>query len=348
MSAASVLVSPLLSKAAKPKPSHRSNKAKQVLSPFQAILDYELSHDIPPGYINHTISATSPNGSWQRIERGEIPLDDTFFALFGAELSRPERWRNYWEKILNDPSKTRLLPKKYRRLAAARDVGKSIEVPKMPEINAKEMFWNMMRMARSPDPHMYPALLRLREAQNADGKPRFVVAALSNTIAFPPGIRDEKGELFASGLHKELSVMKPRTNGTGTRFLQQKASRNPEDGHSTLEIGSPEAEGGIGDERQDIRQIFEVFISSAHVGMRKPERRVYELAVQEIQKLGTERAERIEPGDILFLDDIGGNLKAAREVGMRTIKVTLGRVRDAVKELEGQVGISLIEEGAKL
>jgi methionine salvage enolase-phosphatase E1 len=51
-------------------------------------------------------------------------------------------------------------------------------------------------------------------------------------------------------------------------------------------------------------------------------------------------------GDILFLDDIGGNLKAAKQFGMRTIKVNLGRTNEAVRELEQAVEMTLIEKDA--
>ncbi|KAK5279440.1 hypothetical protein LTR16_007673, partial [Cryomyces antarcticus] len=51
-----------------------------VVSPFQAILDYETAHGIPPGWVNFSISRSAPNGAWQRLERGEIPLDAAYFA----------------------------------------------------------------------------------------------------------------------------------------------------------------------------------------------------------------------------------------------------------------------------
>lgn len=281
-----------------------------MVSPFKAILEYELTHSIPPGYINHTISSTSPNGSWQKAERGEATLGDAWFASFRAELENPERWRAYWHKILADPSKRELLPTTWKEGDA---------VPAVPGIDAKEMFWNMMSMARSPDPYMYPALKRL----GASG--RFVVAALSNTIAFPAGIRDHKGALFVNGIRKS-----------------EVAELGKDD---TIEVGSPEEQGGVGDEREDIRGLFEVFVSSAHVGMRKPEKRIYELALSEVQRLGRERGIDIKPEDVCFLDDIGGNLKAAKQLGMRTIKVTLGKSRDAVVELEQVVGMKLLLDG---
>lgn len=155
-----------------------------------------------------------------------------------------------------------------------------------------------MRMSRQPDPWVFPALLKLK----ASGK--FVIAALSNTIDFPVGIKDENGEVF----HTVMS----------------------EDGKSS---------GG------DIRSFFDTFVSSAHTGMRKPEKRIYDLALQQCSKAAKDKglSSNIQMGDILFLDDIGGNLKAAKQYGMRTLKVNLGRTKEAVHELEAVTGMSLID-----
>jgi len=191
----------------------------------------------------------------------------------------------------------------------------NIEIPPMPKVNAKEMFWNMMKMARTPDPYMYPALRKLKASNE------FIVAALSNTINFPPGVRDDKGEVFDSGIH-------------------QKAWSEKE----VLEVGSPEDQGGFGEEREDIKSCFDFFISSAHVGMRKPEKRIYEYALKELQKVAKERGFDLKPNEILFLDDIGTNLKTARALGMRTIKVNLGNVKNAVVELQEQVGMKLLDD----
>lgn len=195
-------------------------------------------------------------------------------------------------------------------------------VPPVVNIDAKEMFWDMMRMARSPDPYIYPALRKLRENGG------FVVAALSNTILFPEGIRDEKGELFLSGIKK-------------------REVRALEAGGSVEEAGK--GEGG-GDEREDIKELFDVFISSAHVGMRKPEGRIYDFALEEVRRVGKERGVKVEAGDIVFLDDIGQNLRMARQRGFRTIKVSLGKSDVALRELEEVTGMSLGREskGSKL
>ena len=48
--------------------------------------------------------------------------------------------------------------------------------------------------------------------------------------------------------------------------------------------------------------------------------------------------------DIVFLDDIGENLKMGKSVGMRTIRVQLGKTWRAGKELEGVLGVKLMDE----
>jgi len=87
--------------------------------------------------------------------------------------------------------------------------------------------------------------------------------------------------------------------------------------------------------------------------MRKPEPRIYEYAMAEVQRVwrdsGREAVEAgLRPEDVLFLDDIGANLRAAREMGWRTIKVGLGESREAVRELERVMGVVLVEEKGRL
>jgi putative hydrolase of the HAD superfamily len=67
------------------------------------------------------------------------------------------------------------------------------------------------------------------------------------------------------------------------------------------------------------------------VGLRKPDPRIYRLACRELG---------VEPARTAFLDDIGRNLKAARALGMATIKVE-EPVR-ALRELGGLLGLDLL------
>ena len=101
-----------------------------------------------------------------------------------------------------------------------------------------------------------------------------------------------------------------------------------------------------------VKGIFDVFISSAHVGLRKPDPLIYELAVKELNKFAKENAlsdrgkrlgwaSGVRPNDVVFLDDIGENLRAAKKAGFGTVKVNLGRAFEAVDALEDLTGLRL-------
>lgn len=95
-----------------------------------------------------------------------------------------------------------------------------------------------------------------------------------------------------------------------------------------------------------VRSLFDIFISSAHVGMRKPDAAIYDYALRELDNFAREHPEKgfgvgIQAGDVLFFDDIGENLKAARRKGFATVKVHLGRAYEAVDTLEEVTGLKL-------
>lgn len=97
----------------------------------------------------------------------------------------------------------------------------------------------------------------------------------------------------------------------------------------------------------DPKKYFDVYIASAEVGMRKPSRDIYDLAVQRLDEFDKQKGgQGIKPEDVVFLDDIGENLKMGREVGMKTIRVQLGKTWRAVKELERILGedVDLMDE----
>jgi len=80
----------------------------------------------------------------------------------------------------------------------------------------------------------------------------------------------------------------------------------------------------------ELQDHFDAFIESSKVGLRKPDPRIYALACDALGAL---------PSEAVFLDDIGRNLKAARELGMRTIKVDAPE--PALEELRRHVGFPL-------
>ncbi len=83
---------------------------------------------------------------------------------------------------------------------------------------------------------------------------------------------------------------------------------------------------------EEISTLFDVIVESSKVGIRKPEPRFYQIACELLE---------IEPAQAVFLDDLGINLKPAREMGMRTIKVS--RSDQAIVDLETVLGHRLID-----
>lgn len=240
---------------------------------MQAILDYEISQNISPGWVNYAISKSGTDGFWQKLERGEVEIDTDYFKGFKKELHNSRVWEEFYTQSM-----------KKRNL----EVDK---MPPVPDVDAEWMFWEMMRVSRTPDPWMYPALKNLK----ASG--RYLVAALSNTVIFP----------------SDHPYSQPLPD--------------------------------------DPRLIFDMFISSAHIGLRKPSPEIYQYAANALDKYAREHgsgkgkdlgwADGVKPSDIVFLDDIGENLKAAKKVGFGTIKVNLGEAYEAVTALEELTGLQL-------
>jgi putative hydrolase of the HAD superfamily len=79
-----------------------------------------------------------------------------------------------------------------------------------------------------------------------------------------------------------------------------------------------------------LRPHFDEFVESSRVGMRKPDPRIYRYTLELL---------RVEPEQTVFLDDIGGNLKPARQLGMTTLKVADPGA--ALAELAGLLGFAL-------
>ena len=80
----------------------------------------------------------------------------------------------------------------------------------------------------------------------------------------------------------------------------------------------------------EVMALFDHVIESAKIGLRKPDPRIYRIMVE---ALG------VRPERCIYLDDLGVNLKPAREMGMTTIKVVSSP--QALAELEAVTGLSL-------
>ena len=80
----------------------------------------------------------------------------------------------------------------------------------------------------------------------------------------------------------------------------------------------------------EVMALFDHIIESARIGLRKPDPKIYRMMVE---ALG------VDPAACIYLDDLGINLKPAREMGMTTIKV--GSANQALAELEAATGLPL-------
>jgi putative hydrolase of the HAD superfamily len=76
--------------------------------------------------------------------------------------------------------------------------------------------------------------------------------------------------------------------------------------------------------------LFQHVIESSKVGVRKPDPRIYRMMTDALA---------VEPAACIYLDDLGINLKPAREMGMTTIKVETAP--PTIAALEAHLGLTL-------
>ncbi|KAH8549106.1 HAD-like domain-containing protein [Umbelopsis sp. PMI_123] len=228
-----------------------------VGSPMQGIHRYEKKVGLPRNYINLSIVQQGENGAFQKLERGEIKLQD-FYTAFGEQLSHPSNKQHYREYL--------------------RKQGKNISFIPDVKVDGKELFHTMMRETSVVDDRVFYAIKQLK----ASGK--FKVAALTNNFEYP---EDDLKEIEALG------------------------GKLPE----------------------ELRSQFDEFVESRVVGLRKPDPKFYQHACKLVG---------VEPSEVIFLDDIGMNLRAAKDLGMTTIQVMMGNSLPAVEKLQSLVGLDLL------
>jgi epoxide hydrolase-like predicted phosphatase len=88
--------------------------------------------------------------------------------------------------------------------------------------------------------------------------------------------------------------------------------------------------GEEGYDRSRFAELFDAVVISGEIGIRKPAPEIYALAAERLGR---------EPERCVFVDDLAGNLKPARAIGMATVLH-----RDAettLAELEQHLGVSL-------
>ena len=84
-------------------------------------------------------------------------------------------------------------------------------------------------------------------------------------------------------------------------------------------------------EVEEVMRLFDTVVESSKVGVRKPNPHFYKMACE---------LSGISPRQVVYLDDLGINLKPAKALGMKTIKVV--DPQQALRELEDLLGIPLL------
>ncbi|UZJ53892.1 hypothetical protein CBS101457_003212 [Exobasidium rhododendri] len=167
---------------------------------------------------------------------------------------------------------------------------------------------------------------RLPTTLSVDGRELFGLM-MKQTIQPDRKIVNAIKRLRASGKFKLAALTNnfspPQTVGSG------------KDGKKAPSLEEELEHLGFGKGTQTIRNLFDHYIESAVVGMRKPEEGFYRYALDLL---------KVEPKEVVFLDDIGINLKAAQAIGIHTIRVGSQSSLPAIRELERAVGMTLIDE----
>uniref|UniRef100_A0A8C3TWA5 Epoxide hydrolase 2 n=1 Tax=Catharus ustulatus TaxID=91951 RepID=A0A8C3TWA5_CATUS len=82
-----------------------------------------------------------------------------------------------------------------------------------------------------------------------------------------------------------------------------------------------------------LRSHFDLVLESCRIGIAKPDPGIYSYALEALQA---------QPHEVIFLDDLGENLKPAREMGMATI--LFQDTESGLRELQELSGIQLLKE----
>ena len=99
---------------------------------------------------------------------------------------------------------------------------------------------------------------------------------------------------------------------------------------NNLPANSSGSAGGRSIYVAEVMALFDHIIESAKIGLRKPDPRIYRMMVDALN---------VNPKHCVYLDDLGVNLKPARDMGMTTIKVVSSA--QAIAELEAATGLTL-------
>ncbi|KAI4195768.1 MAG: hypothetical protein LQ350_007009 [Teloschistes chrysophthalmus] len=343
---------------------------------MEAIAAYENKHTIPRDWINYAISKSAPNGYWQRLERGEIEMNQDFFKGFNADLRNEQLWREYHTSFRNSK-------KKLKDVANPTQLGDHVSLkaeaadtkptdqdrgPQGPGVSDSKH--SPSKEPSSPRPSLSklakdttigdPASIESEEVAQSSSKPSSSINEQSTLSSSPsppqavstlnslPPFPDIDGESLFWSMMDHSRKPDPYVFPALLRLRKMSPKERPILAalSNTVIFPPDHPYNRLSDSKEsDPRSQFDIFIASAEVGMRKPNADIYKLALGKLDKLDRERGgSGITAEDCLFLDDIGENLKTARELGMGTIKVVLGKTWRAVKELEQATGLEMMDE----
>ncbi|MCJ1476188.1 hypothetical protein MMC13_004853 [Lambiella insularis] len=349
-----------------------------VVSPMQAIVNYEQENHIPSGWINFAISRSAPNGYWQRLERGEVKLDDSFIKGFDHDLHSAQAWEEFnrrprdGEKRLKDLANPSQLgdPVSLKAESADSQPTDQDRGAQSPSSDSKSGSTTGNRPSKSlkelakENPTQLGDPVSLK-AETADSEPTDQDRGASSPASkspdptsqspAPPTSSPTLPTISTETLFWSMMNISRTPDPHIYPYLTHLASLHPRPFllgalSNTVTFPPDHAFNAPESTATALRALFDVFVASAEVGMRKPHREIYELALQKLDGLDRRRGgSGISAGEVLFLDDIGENLRAGRAVGFRTLKVVLGESERAVKELEEMTGVRMGKgRGAKL
>ena len=351
---------------------------------MQAIADYENKHGIPTDWINYAISHSAPNGYWQRLERGEIKMDADFFKGFSADLHNTDAWKDYnatfrsgKKKLKNIANPTQLgdhvslkaeatdsEPTDQDRGTRSSPASSSTGKDTLSENSNNQKAPKKLKDLAKENPSMLgdPVSLKTETADSAPTKDDR--GAQSNTDQPSSGGTGNSTLTNSSTSLASTIPPLPTIEAESLFWSMMKVSQEPDPYvYPALQALASSQKFILGVLtntvifppnhpyslpsllRTKLNSLFSVYVASAEVGLRKPDPKIYELALQKLDEFDRQKGgSGVKAEDVVFLDDIGQNLKAAQELGMRTIRVRLGKTWRAVKELEGVTGVELMDE----
>ena len=333
--------------------------------------------------MNYAIRYAAPSGHWQRLERGEIKLDAEFFKGFTADLHEKNAWKEFHTSFRNEKKKLKDMANPTQLGDHVSLKAETADSKPADNHSGASSFSYKQKPSGNEPNNERPSLTKLArdttigdptslESEEVVESPRRsetednsslngIVAtpsSLSGPETFLPPIPSIDGESLFWSMMSASRYPDPYIFPALERLSSQKdrpiigALSNtvtfpPGHSWSRKEFSSPSSDPKVSDAfLLNPEKYFDIYIASAEVGMRKPSRDIYELALQRLNEFDKQKGRTgINPEDVVFLDDIGENLKTAREVGMKTIKVQLGKTWRAVKELENILGgVELMDE----